>query len=436
VEWEPDAIRWYVDDVLFMTRTSAQWYSDGAPANPRAPFDQDFYLILNTAIGGWYTGCTEPFCVTADLPQQFLVDYVRVYEDIVNVPPTVAITAPGPAASLPAGDITITATAADTDGSIATVEFYNGATYLGDDATAPYAFTWHDVADGCYTIVARAIDDLGGFATDAVDVTVGAGCGQAAFPGSPFALPTRIQAEDFDVGGAGVAYQDTDPGNNGGQYRPAEDVDIETCYDSGGGYNVGWIDAGEWLEYTIDVPEAGGYTINARVSSLLGGGSFRLEFDGVDRTGDVVVPATSGWQTWTSVSATAALPAGQQVMRLVATAAGFNVNYVDILSGAAAVPSELRNAGYALNPCYPNPFNPVTTISYDIPVPVAVRLTVHDVSGRLVRTLVAAETVAAGRHEVVWDGRDRNGRVVAAGVYLYRLTAGEYLETRRMTLVK
>jgi beta-glucanase (GH16 family) len=436
VEWEPDEIRWYVDDVLYMTRTSAQWYSSAAPGNPRAPFDQPFYIILNAAVGGYYTGCTSPGCISADLPQEYLIDYVRVYEDIVNFEPTVAITSPAPAAVLPAGDITITATAADTDGAVTRVEFYSGATYLGADSTVPYGFTWTSVPDGCYTIEARAIDDLGGIGSATVDVTVGAGCGQAAYPGSPFALPTRIQAEDFDVGGEGVAYHDADPANNGAAYRPGEGVDLENCTDAGGGYNVGWINAGEWLEYTVQAPASGGYTILARVSSLSGGGRFRLEFNGVDRTGEIIVPRTSGWQTWVTVTATVQLPAGTQVMRFVPTAAGFNVNYFEVQSGAAATPPDARSAGYALHPAYPNPFNPATTISYDVPAPTGVRLTIHDVAGRLVKVLVAGETVPAGRHEVGWDGRDESGRVAAAGVYFYRLEAGGYSQTRRMALVK
>ncbi len=83
VEWEPDSIRWYVDDTLFATRTSSQWYSTGAPSNHQAPFDQEFYLLLNTAVGGDYTGCTSPACITASLPQQYLIDYVRVYKETV-----------------------------------------------------------------------------------------------------------------------------------------------------------------------------------------------------------------------------------------------------------------------------------------------------------------------------------------------------------------
>ncbi|MFO7610447.1 MAG: family 16 glycosylhydrolase [Candidatus Krumholzibacteriia bacterium] len=436
VEWEPDQIRWYVDGVLFMTRTSAQWYSDGAPGNPRAPFDQPFYLILNTAVGGWYTGCTEPGCVTADLPQQYVIDYVRVYQDIANFPPTVAITSPAPAAQLPAGDIALAADAADSDGTIDRVEFYAGATLLFADTTAPYATTWTGVPDGCYTLSARAIDDLGGEATATVDVTVGAGCGQAPYAGTAPVLPARLQAEDYDTGGPGVAYHDSDPANTGGQYRPAEGVDIEACSDAGGGWNVGWIEPGEWLEYTVDVPAAGGYTVLARVSSVLGGARFRVEAGGVDVTGEVTVPRTGSWQLWTTVSATASLPAGTQVLRFVPTTAGFNFNWLEFQAGAAAVLPDAGRGGYALHPAWPNPFNPSTTLAFTVPEAATVRLTVHDVAGRLVRTLAAGEAVAAGRHERVWDGRDESGHAAAAGVYLGRLEAGTFRSSVRLALVK
>ena len=80
LEWEPDIMRWYVDGILYSTKTSSQWYSDGAPGNNRAPFDQRFHLLLNTAVGGNYTGCTSASCITAVFPQQMLVDWVRVYQ--------------------------------------------------------------------------------------------------------------------------------------------------------------------------------------------------------------------------------------------------------------------------------------------------------------------------------------------------------------------
>jgi hypothetical protein len=86
-------------------------------------------------------------------------------------------TAPSSGSVLPAGDITIDATASDADGSIATVEFWDSFNYLGEDTTQPYSFVWTAVTDGCYEIVARVIDNLGGVETDAVQITVGTGCG-------------------------------------------------------------------------------------------------------------------------------------------------------------------------------------------------------------------------------------------------------------------
>jgi hypothetical protein len=91
---------------------------------------------------------------------------------------------------------------------------------------------------------------------------------------------------------------------------------------------------------------------------------------------------------------------------------------------------------YVLQGNVPNPFNPVTTIRYDLPEPCCVTLQVHDVSGRLARVLRAAVQESAGRHEVVWDGKDEEGRSVASGAYYCRLIAGPFGETRRMLLLK
>ena len=77
------------------------------------------------------------------------------------------------------------------------------------------------------------------------------------------ALPGTIQAEDFDAGGNGSAYRDTTTGNTGGKYR-STDVDIESC--SEGGYDVGWMAAGEWLNYIVKPSAAGQYTAQIRVA--------------------------------------------------------------------------------------------------------------------------------------------------------------------------
>jgi hypothetical protein len=280
------------------------------------------------------------------------------------------------------------------------------------------------------------VDDLGGVGTDLVDLTVGAGCGQEPYLGSPFVLPVRIEAEDYDLGGEGVAYHDLDPANSGTQYRPDEGVDIQACLDTGGGFNVGWISPGEWIEYTVEVPVAGRYTLDTRVSSVFGGGVFHVEFDGTDRTGDIQVESTTGWQTWDTVSSTVTLPAGLQVMRFVATAEGFNVNHFELALDSVTPVPEAKGPVATLLPSYPNPFNPATTLSFELRDPATVNLTVFDVAGKVVRVLVANDRLAAGRHERLWDGRDQAGRLAPAGVYFYRLTAGDFTDTGRMALVK
>ena len=73
LEWEPDAIRWYVDGELYQTQT--KWHSEGGPFP--APFDHAFYLILNISVGGQWPG---PPDATTVFPQRMLVDYVRVYQ--------------------------------------------------------------------------------------------------------------------------------------------------------------------------------------------------------------------------------------------------------------------------------------------------------------------------------------------------------------------
>ncbi len=88
-----------------------------------------------------------------------------------------------------------------------------------------------------------------------------------------------------------------------------------------------------------------------------------------------------------------------------------------------------------LNPNYPNPFNPMTTISFDLAGSGRVRIAIFSIDGRLVKTLVD-ESFAAGRHERVWDGKDGGGRTVASGTYLYIMEAPGIRQTRRMLLVK
>ena len=90
--------------------------------------------------------------------------------------------------------------------------------------------------------------------------------------------------------------------------------------------------------------------------------------------------------------------------------------------------------GFALGQNYPNPFNPSTIIPYQLPTAAQVRLEVFNVLGQRVATLVNEER-PAGLHAAAWDATNAAGQAVAAGVYMYRLTAGGEQHTRRMVLI-
>jgi len=84
---------------------------------------------------------------------------------------------------------------------------------------------------------------------------------------------------------------------------------------------------------------------------------------------------------------------------------------------------------------YPNPFNPITSIRYDLPEAALVTLTIYDLIGREVTQLVNT-TQDAGYRSVQWNANDSFGKPVSAGVYLYQIRAGEFIQTRKMVLLK
>jgi len=143
-----------------------------------------------------------------------------------------------------------------------------------------------------------------------------------AYPnGIPHAIPGLIDPTHFNSGGLGVAYYDTTPGNLGEGIRQDEDVD-------GGFGTIGWIEEGEWMEFTVDVQTAGRYVVSYEVASLYDG-AFRLEFDGQDKTGTVEVQSTGGWVTFETISSTVNLEAGEQKMRVVMGEGTFNLSNIN-----------------------------------------------------------------------------------------------------------
>ena len=177
--------------------------------------------------------------------------------------------------------------------------------------------------------VLTVFQDTGGYNLNSLTFT-SASSGEAPFGGTPAPIPGTIQIENYDLGGEGVAFHDSDTVNSGGQYR-TDAVDIEATGDTGGGFDVGWTNAGEWLKYTVNVATAGTRTVSFRVAAMAAVGTTAGRFHiqtpaGTNLTGTINVPETGGWQTYTTVTASITLPAGQQILELFEETGGFNLN--------------------------------------------------------------------------------------------------------------
>ena len=150
-------------------------------------------------------------------------------------------------------------------------------------------------------------------------------------PYKPLVIPGRIEAEDYNLGGEGVAYHDSTSGNEGGVYRH-DDVDIENIA-SEGSNSVGWIRNGEWLGYTATVQQAGAYTLKARVASPYAGRTAVLSVDGT-QAATIAVPNTGSFETFTTVTVPVTLTAGSHLLKLAFPGDGQNVNYLEFVSNS------------------------------------------------------------------------------------------------------
>lgn len=254
-----------------------------------------------------------------------------------NLPPVVNLTSPLNQAIFTApATITINATATDADGTVSTVQFFNGTTLLGSDATAPYSFSFTNVVAGTYLLKVVATDNKGATASSQVVTIVvnNPSVTRAPFNGTPLSIPGTIQIEEYDLGGEGVAFHETTTGNSGNSnLRASDPVDIETTTDEGGGINVGWIATGEWLEYTVNVMASASYILELRVAAADATRKLHIEMDGINISGTIAIPNTGGYQSFQTVTVNNInLTAGQKIMRIVMDESYFNINYVKFRS--------------------------------------------------------------------------------------------------------
>ena len=188
---------------------------------------------------------------------------------------------------------------------------------------------------------------------------------RAPFKGEAFAIPGKIEMEDFDINGVGqgnTTYSENDAedhgaeSNGGNSYREGTGVDIYKKMD---GYIVGYNQAGEWLEYTVKVAETGTYTMNASVASANNTSSFKLSMDGKDITEEIAVPqATTGednYDEYNTVEAKVSLTEGEHILRFTVTGDWMDIDWVEFCAGEtcktdglrAAIPTTVRDASAA-----------------------------------------------------------------------------------------
>ena len=158
---------------------------------------------------------------------------------------------------------------------------------------------------------------------------------QTAFGGKAWDIPGKIEAENFDEPGYGAgndSYAENDSDNHGdSELRKGTGVDL---YEKETGVVVGYNQAGEWLEYTVNVKEAGDYTMYASVATDNSTAGFKLSIDG-DAVAEVPVSGSS-WDEFTKVKASLTLPAGEHILRFEVTGDWFDIDYFNFVAGKDA----------------------------------------------------------------------------------------------------
>lgn len=215
------------------------------------------------------------------------------------------------------------------------VELYVNNTLQATMSEAPYSTEFTPETQGKYNLKAIV------YATDGTTFERLSGV-TAYNPRSPYndmiaAIPGTIEAENFDAGAEGMSYHDSDSKDEGdGKYRTnGGGVDVVK---GNGGYAIGYTNSGEWLEYTVDVTEAGTYEFDAVVSSGATNSSFSLALntdEGLkELTGSIAVPClkSNDWNTYSTVHGRLSIPleAGKQIIRINITGSSCNIDKIKL----------------------------------------------------------------------------------------------------------
>ena len=255
----------------------------------------------------------------------------RRYEQDKNITVTVNSVRP---TTITVGDTaTISIAARSTTSTIADVKVYANNLHIGTLTESPYTMEWAPKEKGTYTITAIATNAEGKENVSAKK-TLKVNGKRTPYSGSPIALPGTIQAENFDRGGEGMTFHDTDDNREGdaASYRTDGGIDIVK---GNNGYAIGYTAANEWMEYTVDVKEPGEYSYDAYASSGVTGSGFTIGLvsgSSVINLAKVNVAQTGSndWGTYKAFSGKLSrhLNAGKQILRITITGANCNIDKI------------------------------------------------------------------------------------------------------------
>jgi chitinase len=231
-------------------------------------------------------------------------------------------------------------------------------------------------------------------------------------------IPGIIQAENYDLGGEGLAYHDASGSDEGSGFRTNSAVDVQACTDAGGAYNVGWTTDGEWLNYTVNVTVGGTYNIALRSASLNTAGAVQFYLDNVAATSTINLPITGGYQTWqtTNATTTLALTPGLHTIKLNITTSGFNLNYMDFQSAVATGLTELSETLSV----YPNPAVDEVRIS--------------GIKGNSELTLMDAMGEVVLRQSTTNSNENISLSAFSAGIYFLKISSNNNIQTVKIVL--
>ena len=236
---------------------------------------------------------------------------------------------PSPATVNTNTTLKFTPTTASRDSAIASVRVYINGTLTNTVKTRPFQCTYKPTAKGTVTISAIAVDTLG-HESEIIKYSLKVNNARTAY--KTINLPGTMQAEDFDKGGEGLSFHDSDSEDEGkaGYRSDNEGVDIVT---GNSGYALGYTASNEWYEYTVNVQTAGRYSYTAYVSSGNDNSAFRLGLmkDGKETTlATVSVPNGGSWNTYKTKTGNllTTLEQGKQVFRITITGAYCNIDRI------------------------------------------------------------------------------------------------------------